>query len=360
MVVERVALTKPCFMETAATAGLVVFASLWGTLTRLGLVALNTYDGESVAPTVWAQAVGCLVMGWATYPRNKAVLERWYKPTSTMITTGYCGSSTSYSSWVAEVFEAFANYSHHQRHGLHNVMDALTQTGVTVGMSFAAFWGGRCLGSWLCLESIEHWRPSRTTKAANVVGGERGAPGANASIVAHTGSLALGLVFWVGAALLCGLYAPFRHVTYALVLAPPGALLRWQLARLNPVLHPEQRLRWYAAARWPWGTLSANLLAVLIYGAADTAQYVGRITGPSSLGAYTHDACDALYGLQNGFCGTLSTVSTLVAELVAMRPPRAAFSYLFFSWAMGVVLALLLIGAPWWCLGHQGGCTRPV
>lgn len=58
-----------------ATLGLLAFASIWGLLAREGLVSLNTYDGMSVQPLVWAQAVGCLVMGWTV--GNKEVLEEW-------------------------------------------------------------------------------------------------------------------------------------------------------------------------------------------------------------------------------------------------------------------------------------------
>jgi CrcB protein len=37
--------------------------AVFGTLARLGLVALMTYDGNSVFPLAYAQAVGCLVIG---------------------------------------------------------------------------------------------------------------------------------------------------------------------------------------------------------------------------------------------------------------------------------------------------------
>lgn len=54
---------------------LLSFSAIWGTLTREGVVALNTYPGMSIEPTIWAQAVGCLVMGWAVGHRK--VLEVW-------------------------------------------------------------------------------------------------------------------------------------------------------------------------------------------------------------------------------------------------------------------------------------------
>jgi hypothetical protein len=44
---------------------LLMPASVFGVLARLGLVALMNYDGHAVFPLAYAQAVGCLVMGFA-------------------------------------------------------------------------------------------------------------------------------------------------------------------------------------------------------------------------------------------------------------------------------------------------------
>lgn len=49
-------------LRLLAILGLLTNAAIWGTLTREGLIALNTYDGRSIQPVIWAQAVGCLVM----------------------------------------------------------------------------------------------------------------------------------------------------------------------------------------------------------------------------------------------------------------------------------------------------------
>lgn len=69
---EPTTATGKAFRHTSILA-LLAFASIWGTLTREGLVALNTYSGMSIAPTIWAQSFGCLVMGWAV--ANRQALE---------------------------------------------------------------------------------------------------------------------------------------------------------------------------------------------------------------------------------------------------------------------------------------------
>lgn len=43
---------------------LLVPASIFGVLSRLGLQALVTYDGNSIFPLAYVQAVGCLIMGF--------------------------------------------------------------------------------------------------------------------------------------------------------------------------------------------------------------------------------------------------------------------------------------------------------
>ena len=115
-------------VATCATAALIALGAIWGTLARLGLVALNSYDGQSVAPLIWAQAVGCLVFGYASHKRSKAAIEAWYAPAFPMLTVGFAGSCTSFSTWAFDVFQAFSNGQHYHRVGLYSVMDALAQT----------------------------------------------------------------------------------------------------------------------------------------------------------------------------------------------------------------------------------------
>jgi fluoride exporter len=42
---------------------LLMPASIFGTLARLGLQALVTYDGRSIFPLAYVQATGCFIMG---------------------------------------------------------------------------------------------------------------------------------------------------------------------------------------------------------------------------------------------------------------------------------------------------------
>ncbi|KAF8341444.1 uncharacterized protein EI90DRAFT_3143730 [Cantharellus anzutake] len=77
---------------------------MFGTLARLGLDALTSYEGQSVFPLAWVQATGCLVMGSHSPPLYTAMLER-----SPLL--GFCGSLTTFSSWNLDMFLAFSNAS---------------------------------------------------------------------------------------------------------------------------------------------------------------------------------------------------------------------------------------------------------
>jgi len=44
---------------------LLMPASVFGVLARLGLQALGSYDGKSIFPLAYPQAVGCLIIGLA-------------------------------------------------------------------------------------------------------------------------------------------------------------------------------------------------------------------------------------------------------------------------------------------------------
>lgn len=99
--------------------------------------------------------------------------------------------------------------------------------------------------------------------------------------------------------------------------AAVGAPLRYLTDRA-------MQLRW--SARFPAGTLSVNLLASFV---------LGILAGAHAL----HPGTAALIG--TGFCGALSTWSTLAYEVVALRERLIAVAYLTFSVVAGLGLAAL-------------------
>lgn len=68
---------------------------------------------------------------------------------------------------------------------------------------------------------------------------------------------------------------------------------------------------------------------------------------PLAGGALSILQCQVLQAVEDGFCGSLSTVSTFVVEIDDMRGRRGA-GYLAGSWVMGVLIMVAIVGGSWW------------
>ena len=205
-------------------------------------------------------------------------------------------------------------------------MNGLAITLVTLGLSTASLLVGRHLAS-----IFDNPLPTKSTTLPI------SPPPSPPSIVPtsyHIAAILLGTSFYVGAVLLLilGPRSWRRQATFAIVLGPPGTLLRYHLGR-----------RFNTIGRFPLGTFSANILAVLIFAVTAILQRspsVGIATGDEVQPA-------VLQGLQDGFCGSLSTVSTLVVELRTLRRGDS-YRYFALSWIVAMVGMAVVLGSWQW------------
>ncbi|PHH84597.1 hypothetical protein CDD83_1679 [Cordyceps sp. RAO-2017] len=134
----------------------------------------------------------------------------------------------------------------------------------------------------------------------------------------------LGWGCWLGAVLL-SVWPPrdfWRgRATLALVFAPPGCLLRFYLAALLNGRRPA----------FPLGTFAANVFGCAVLAMAWDIAHV-------PVGGYV--GCQVLQGIEDGFCGCLTTISTWVAELAALRRLHA---YLYGAASVLVSFALMVV-----------------
>jgi fluoride ion exporter CrcB/FEX len=148
---------------------------------------------------------------------------------------------------------------------------------------------------------------------------------AAATLCAALAAAVAGYVLDTGSAARAKLYV-------AVLFAPAGALGRWQLARLNG-----------RSARLPCGTLAANLVACGLDGVL--AAVLLRVESGSRAGVVL-DAGVA------GLGGALSTVSTWVGEVSALRKARetVAWAYLYVgaSVILAQVIGVLAYGIAYW------------
>ncbi|KAF2276319.1 uncharacterized protein EI97DRAFT_433157, partial [Westerdykella ornata] len=369
------------------TISYLILFSILGALARLGLDWLTFYPGAPVVfPVLWANFAGTLVMGFlsedqrffryawgrkaetaygegsdeekeAPTPAEAAkALHNKVKKTIPLyigLTTGFCGSFTSFSSFMRDAFLALSNdlltpLNHPSgapqpsvattvpRNGGYSFMAVCAIVILTVGLCHSALTAGAHLaifadpvtptlpfhilrrfvdpvfvflawGLWLGAIVMAIWTPDRP-----------GGPASSDSWAKET---------WRGQALM------------ACVFAPLGCLIRFYVSlKLNGVI-----------PSFPMGTFACNIFGTAILGMAWDLQHV-RIGGAGVAGGRV--GCQVLEGVMDGFCGTLSTVSTWVLELGALKRGHA-WVYGGVSVGTGLGLLVVVMGGVRWSVGWE-------
>ncbi|KAI1811290.1 CrcB-like protein-domain-containing protein [Poronia punctata] len=352
---------------------LILFAIL-GTLARLGLQALTFYPGTPLAfSSIWPNFAGSLIIGFLAEDCNlfrflvatpsaaslQARAKRDEEPASSDrqgpvvqdlaaqkkahlavkktvplyigLATGFCGSFTSFSSFIRDIFLALSNDlpglgdMDVSRNGGYSFLALLAVTIATISLSFSGFY----LGGQLALELT----PLALSLPCDVT-----------RKVVDPLAVVLGWGAWLGAILL-SILPPDRYsqpdasefwrgrVAFALVFAPLGCLSRFYVsARLNG-----------RVATFPLGTFVVNITGTVLLGLAwDLAH--------SSQGGVL--GCQVLQGIEDGLCGCLTTVSTWVMEL-AVLSHRKAYIYGGGSVLSAFSLLLAIMGGLRWSQGFS-------
>lgn len=283
---------------------ILVFFAIWGLLTRLGLTAIGNFDGQNVFSLLLVQIVGCTIMGTAV--ALQARLTKIHLLLYLAITTGYCGSVTTFSSWMLQVFQAFSNSSKLSRSRFSDFLDGLNLTYVTLGLSLYALQTGLHLGNLIEAFLTARCPPTRVQSAACLLPSKSLAKYRSTSIII----ILAGPLTWAGS-LLIFLRGPSRWrgpISYSMIISPAGTILRYYLAKLN-VRHLS------TTTGLPIGTYLANLIATSLLALFSALQFTPNAHRNA-------EYCASLQGLRDGFCGCLSTISTFFFELHRSGPDR--------------------------------------
>ncbi|MCJ1453884.1 hypothetical protein MMC28_004233 [Mycoblastus sanguinarius] len=361
------------------TISYLVFFSILGTLARLGLQALTFYPGAPVQTgLLWANVSGSFIMGFLSEDR-KLFQEEWGSPKHSErhdeekgnskqrspstgqrhasvkktiplyigLATGFCGSFTSFSSFMRDCYFALSNalpvpINHPSSAPISETIDVHRNPGysfmavlavliVTIGLSLGALQ----LGAHLAL-ALEPITPS--------------IPFFFARKIVDRSFVVLAWGCWLGA-IFMAIWPPDRpggsvgdaswtqetwrgQALFALVFAPPGCLLRFYVS-----LHLNGRIK-----AFPLGTYAVN-----IFGTAMEAMFLDlqRVPVGGMIG------CQVLQGMSDGFCGCLTTVSTWVAELTGLRL-RHAYFYGLMSVGVALGMMVVIMGSLQWTDGFKG------
>ncbi|OAX82221.1 hypothetical protein ACJ72_03428 [Emergomyces africanus] len=235
------------------------------------------------------------------------------------LTTGFCGSFTSFSTFMLDAFLALSNDLPNlgrqspplPRNGGYSFMAVLAIIIYTLSLSLGAL----ILGCWLGAIALAIWPPDR-------------------SLGAHE--------HWRGRAV------------FAITFAPLGCLLRFYVSLLlNARIH-----------RFPLGTFAVNILGTLVLAMCYDLQRTPQVVAlpPSSFASSSAaiaagavsvsqlTGCQVLQGIMDGFCGCTTTVSTWVAEIDSLEHEHA-YVYGLITLAVALGIVVVVIGSMKWTVG---------
>jgi CrcB protein len=355
----------------------LVCFSIFGVLARVGLQALTLYPGALVPNTdLWANFAGCLIIGFlredsTLFHRHQQKVQNEHKkrtnssegtrqsntdgsnqdadkdtaaieaafrasraqiPAYIGLTVGFCGSFTSFASICRDAFFAISNNintddtavhfvssSARSREAGYSVMAIMAVLLLEIGLSIVAL----KMGAHLAIVT------QRLFENATV--------DVSFSKVLNPLFVIIAWGVWIGAVILAilGPHDTWRgKVLFALVFAPVGCILRFQLS-----VHMNRLV-----ASFPLGTFTANVLGAAILGMSYDLQH--------SSAARSVTGCQVLQGMEDGFCGALTTVSTWVLELDTLRL-RHAYIYGGCSVFIAVGCITAIMGPLRWTEGFM-------
>ncbi|KAG4283060.1 hypothetical protein FPRO06_09733 [Fusarium proliferatum] len=313
------------------THSYLILFSIMGTLAREGMTALLVYPGAPVIfPTLWVNFAGCLVMGFlAEDPTDlestdseaakKSHLDvKKTLPLYIGLSVGFCGSFTTFSTFVLDSFLALCNGLEtpsaptSDRNKGYSVCALASVVLLTVHVSL----GGLFLGAHLAIlaqdimPSLPYFFMRKVLDPVATI---------------------LAWICWIGAILLC-IYPPSDDwrgsVLFSLAFTPLGVFTRFYLAVfLNGKL-----------PTFPLGTFAANVSGTLILAVVwDLSQILSR----PSIGY------QLLEGVKNGYCAVVTTVSTLALELSSLQR-KHAYRYGTVSFLVSFGLVVIISGSFKW------------
>lgn len=324
--------SPPLLLKTLLS---ITGGAVWGVLARRGLTALTDYPGSYLGGVVWANFTACFVMGMAVNSDKLWELlvddsepdvmfaAKGSIPLYVGITTGFCGTCSSFSSFILEAFNKAANtlpatyeYPNHA----YGIMEALSVVLAHIGISVSGFHAGRHLGGAVDVVSLAKSKYVLVETATTAVG-----------IAAYVVAIVLTITQKSGT---------WRLWTFLCVFAPWGAMLRYLMSkRLNA---------W--VPNFPAGTFAANILGCVLL-AVFTLLARGKRHSWSPVPLVTSQVgCHALMGLDDGFCGALTTVSTFVVELFGLATPHD-YRYGVVLVVVGFGFMVAILGSYNWAVG---------
>ncbi|KAJ8771227.1 hypothetical protein K2173_026096 [Erythroxylum novogranatense] len=329
------ALTLPPFVDYVTCLVYLAVFGILGVLTRYLLrklfgpgIAGVTSDHSPLYSDLPSNMVGSFLMGWWGVV-FKGDISYVCTHLAIGLTTGYLGSLTTFSGWNQKMLDLSVNGQW-----------VFSVVGILIGLFLAAYSIKFGVETAKCFKLLlEKLNRSGNCNTWRVDSWKRHL------LVMVVLLLILALLLTVSGTQLKQDYntnASGAQLWAACIVAAPGVWIRWFLARLNGRgLGKSGHFKWL-----PFGTLAANVSAASIMAAISTLRKAVHTKSWNIISS----------GIQFGFLGCLSTVSTFMAEYYAMEESTRswrAYAYALTTIILSFVLGTLIYSVPVWIKGYK-------
>eukprot|EP00897_Mesotaenium_endlicherianum_P010920 jgi/Mesen1/9857/ME000070S09136 len=289
-----------------------------------------TDDEQALMIDIPANMVGSFLMGWVGVVFKRDIL-RFSEALAVGLSTGLCGSITTYASLVQRMQAILT-------HGLwvralagYLIGFELAQMSLRIGIDTA-----EAFAAYLAREQQRREEGGKKALLARPRPDHVDRKWASLLLFLTLSGVLVALSA-VGAVLDSD-HQKRRRVWLACLLAPPGVWVRWYLAKLNGQgLGKKQLVKWF-----PVGTFLTNTIAGAVE-AVVSAINIALATTSSEL---------IVGGIQLGFLGCMSTVSTFAVETHTLHLTPGtrwrAYVYVLLTFFSSFLLGLVMYSAPVW------------
>ncbi|EDO19268.1 hypothetical protein Kpol_1036p10 [Vanderwaltozyma polyspora DSM 70294] len=323
--------------------------SMLGVFTREAITSLSNYENSYVqaGSVLWSNFTACLIMG-LLQEMNSANWFVNHPELFTSLTTGYCGSLSSYSTMMLETFEHSAsltrpNITHHTKlpNRAYGIMEFLSVIIVQMFVSMDSLLFGRYLSREVI---ICHFNGKKDDDDEI----ETNSSIEPSSFISRTITY-LNYVTWIMAiplialiVTLAGVYGNYSRGKWTLptLFGIFGSFGRYYISKLlNPRL-----------ANFPIGTFTVNQFAVIFITVLELVQRGKKHSNGNIPIINTVNACHVTAALSTGFCGGLSTVSTFINEGYKMKFIHL-LRYFVSSISVSYAICVIILGSYSWSVG---------
>lgn len=321
-----------------------------GNYGREAVTALSTYKPSyiSAGTVLWSNCGGCILMGLFQAMNAETGWFTDYPNLFAAVTTGFCGSFSSFSTMMIEVFEYSSsltpsNLKNHTKlpNRAYGIMEWLSVVIIEISVSMCGLIFGRFLGTEIVI------------KAATIE--EEIFDEENKSIKKRPHPMVDKVMKFV---YITTIVAAVPLIILIVILAAyydNYSRSKWTLPALFGIFGAYGRLyisKWFNPLNknFYYGTFICNVTATLLSGIF-TIVLRGKLHHDNPLPIiHTKNACRVVTALMGGLCGSLSTMSTFSNEAYKLPLPRTIIYYTA-TIGLSYILLVITLGSYSWTRG---------